>query len=289
MIDYRYHAISLVAVLIALTLGLLLGVTIGDAGLVSDFKGNVEESLSSDLKVARQQEAASGKELKKADDFLDAAFPQVVDGHLAGQRIALLGSSGSTRDVVNEVRRSVSEAGAKLIYVGELVRNPDLEAIGDAIGVNVGEVQGAQRLETSERLGRSVGRKVARGRASSGLRQLTFGRFSGVFARTRSDVYAHLPQRPGQAPISASDSKSAAAFERGFVRGLSSGRRRVVGVERSDTNPSSVRWYRALGLSTVDNVDRYAGKYALVLTLDGATGNYGYKKTADAVIPPVAP
>ncbi|MBJ7348246.1 MAG: copper transporter, partial [Thermoleophilaceae bacterium] len=80
MIDYRYHAISLVAVLIALTLGLLLGVTIGDAGLVSDFKGNVEESLSSDLKASRQQEAATAKELKKADDFLDAAFPQVVDG-----------------------------------------------------------------------------------------------------------------------------------------------------------------------------------------------------------------
>ncbi|MBJ7348917.1 MAG: copper transporter, partial [Thermoleophilaceae bacterium] len=227
--------------------------------------------------------------LKKADDFLDAAFPQVVDGRLAGQRIALMGSSGSTRDVVNEVRRSVSDAGAKLVYVGELARKPDLEAIGEAVGVTVDDITSANGVATAERLGRSVGRRVARGRASRGLLRLTFGRFSGEFSRTRSDVYAHLPQRAGQAPISGTDQKTADAFERGFVRGLSLVQRRVVGVERSDTNPSSVRWYRALGLSTVDNVDRYAGKYALVLTLDGATGDYGYKKTADAVIPPVAP
>jgi len=35
MFDFRYHALSLVSVFLALVLGLLLGVAIGDRGLVS--------------------------------------------------------------------------------------------------------------------------------------------------------------------------------------------------------------------------------------------------------------
>jgi hypothetical protein len=35
MFDYRYHALSLAAVLFALALGVLIGVAIGDSNLVS--------------------------------------------------------------------------------------------------------------------------------------------------------------------------------------------------------------------------------------------------------------
>ena len=73
------------------------------------------------------------------------------------------------------------------------------------------------------------------------------------------------------------------------MAGLSQQAARVVGVETSATEPSNIKWYNSLGLSTVDDIQNYAGYYALVLILNGAKGDYGYKDTADAVIPPVAP
>ena len=42
--DFRYHALSLVAVFVALVLGLLLGVAIGDKGLVSSAENNMQAS-----------------------------------------------------------------------------------------------------------------------------------------------------------------------------------------------------------------------------------------------------
>ena len=45
MLDFRYHALSLVAVFVALMIGLLLGVAIGDRGLVSSADRNLRDSL----------------------------------------------------------------------------------------------------------------------------------------------------------------------------------------------------------------------------------------------------
>ena len=58
MFDFRYHAVSLVAVLVALVVGVLLGVAIGDAGLVSSAEKSVRASLHADVNRARDEPAA---------------------------------------------------------------------------------------------------------------------------------------------------------------------------------------------------------------------------------------
>jgi hypothetical protein len=60
----------------------------------------------------------------------------------------------------------------------------------------------------------------------------------------------------------------------------------VVGVEQTDTDPSQIPYYVNAGLSTVDDVDIPPGRIALVLTLTGRDGNFGFKQTAQAPLPP---
>ena len=52
MFDYRYHALSLAAVLFALALGVLLGVAIGDSNLVSSAKNGIVHDLNSEANQA---------------------------------------------------------------------------------------------------------------------------------------------------------------------------------------------------------------------------------------------
>ncbi len=54
MFDYRYHALSLAAVLFALALGVLIGVAIGDSNLVSSAKNGIVHNLNSEVSEARQ-------------------------------------------------------------------------------------------------------------------------------------------------------------------------------------------------------------------------------------------
>jgi hypothetical protein len=285
MIDFRYHAISLIAVLIALALGLLLGVSIGDAGLVSDFKGNIEESLNADLATAREQRDQA-RELNSANEaFMSEVFPALVAGELRGSRIALIGNAGATRPVLGDVRSAIEAADGRLVFTGELVTEPKLDEIAAELGIRNTDRLAKNQIAYADRVGRAVGRRIARGRAGDELRQLVFERFAGKFGRTRADVYARVP-------VDLADPKKrdvASAFEGGVIEGMVAARRRVSGVERLDSEPSQIKFYKSLGISTVDNIDKYAGRFALVQELAGnTTGDYGYKDTADAPIPPVS-
>ena len=75
-------------------------------------------------------------------------------------------------------------------------------------------------------------------------------------------------------------------FEVALLDGLRATAVPVVGVELSEADPSQINFYEKAGLSTVDDVDQPAGKIAVVLTLTGVEGNYGFKNTADAPLPP---
>jgi hypothetical protein len=74
-------------------------------------------------------------------------------------------------------------------------------------------------------------------------------------------------------------------FEQGLVAGLREGGTTIVGIERSDTDPSQIPFFSKADLSSVDDVDAPQGRIALALALAGARGSFGFKKTADAPLP----
>lgn len=276
---------SLAAVFVALAVGLLLGVTIGDTELLSNVRGNLERSLSADLDEANQHNSDLEKRAKQQNEFARAAYPQMVAGRLDGRRVALIASAGGTSGVIDPVAGSIEPAGGDLAYSAELVAEPRYQALAGALGV-AEVIDGAEPdPKQTEKLGVAVGRRMARGRNLPQLRRFAFRRFSGDFGRVR--LLAFSRREPAEPKTDAG--RRLDAFERGVVSGLSRDAQRVVGVEAIENVPSSIKWYNSLGLSSVDNIEQYAGHYSLVMLLDGAKGDYGVKDTADAVVPPVAP
>ena len=64
--DYRYHALSLAAVLFALAVGVLIGVAIGDSNLVSSAKNGIVHNLESEVerRAGTCRDAADAAELR---------------------------------------------------------------------------------------------------------------------------------------------------------------------------------------------------------------------------------
>lgn len=285
MIDFRYHAMSLAAVFVALALGLLLGVTLGDTNLISDVRNNLEESLKHDLAETRSQSDERKAELDRQRDFIAAVYPQVVRGDLAGERVATVGSAEVAQSTLRSVSRAVEPAGADVLFVAQLLAKPQYGKIADALGMPRLIKDDAPTAKQADQLGRAVGRRLARGRSVTVLRRLVFSRFSGTFGRARLFAYARQ-QAPNH---ESSDGEVFDGFERGVVAGLAQQADRVVGVENTATAPSNIKWYNSLGLSTVDNIQDFAGYYALVAIFNGAKGDYGSKDTAGSLVPQVGP
>src|SRR4051794_39032160 len=104
MFDFRYHALSLVAVLVALGLGLLLGVAIGDKELVSSAKQDLVKDLRGDVHNANKRADALQAEVRRRDDFESQAYPALVRDALAGERVGLVFLGSSSSDVYDGVR-----------------------------------------------------------------------------------------------------------------------------------------------------------------------------------------
>jgi Copper transport outer membrane protein, MctB len=271
--DFRYHALSLIAVLVALVLGLLLGVAIGDKGLVSSAENNIKESLRSDVRAEQKKVSSLNDQLAQKDKFEQEVYPLLVDGQLTDRKIGIVFLGQSSDDINNEVANALETSGGKKVGAVE-VREP--LNLGDLAGRAAGTryetlATGDDKLLSD--FGTRMGVQLVRGgKLIARERRSLFSAVAGTLGPFDGVVIARdLPDG-----MSSDDLHRVNTFEQGFIKGLASRNVQVVGVERSDADPTQVPWYRSQGLSTVDNLDQTAGQAALVFLLAGRTdGAFG--------------
>jgi hypothetical protein len=282
----RYHAASLAAVFLALAIGILIGVGLGD-NIVSGTTKDLEQSLKSDLSAAQGRADELQSQLNRHADFEEQAYPALTGNVLEGDRVAVVALGALPDDIKGDVEAVVgpdSPSGAKLAEVAVVREPPDLAAVSGAAPKG------------------SEGRHVRRDRAALTAVAKRMGHALVVggptFKRFRGAMLDQVSGRPGgidavivirARPENLEPHQAAEtdALESGLLDGLEGrGAIPVVGVERSDADPSSIGFFNSAGLTaTVDSVDLVSGRVALVYALNGSEGNYGIKATADRLLP----
>lgn len=284
MFDFRYHALSLVSVFLALVLGLLLGVAIGDRGLVSSAERDVRASLRGDVRKAQAESENLRAQLDEQNKFLQEAYPLMVGSRLIGERVGVVTLGDVSDQEIGNVRDALEATGGRLTSVVSIRTPLDLPSISTAAAGTA-----FQNLQVEPKLVKRFGERIGVGYASGGGRLLDkvhrelLASSSGALGGVDSVVVIREPrtfQKPQQNVLD--------DFEDGLMTGLSNNNGTVVGVETTDTDPSQVGWYRDHDLASVDDVDQLPGRAALVFALAGADGAFGTKSTADGLLPKAA-
>ena len=290
MFDFRYHALSLVAVFLALAVGIVLGVTIGDS-LVSQAQRNLREDLRGDVERARAEEAAAEAQLEGRDEALADAFPRLAYQRLSGRDVALVSTGELPTGVEQSVEEAVEIAGGEVDSVSVIEAPIDFAALARAAGGRYKALTGATPGEL-DLLGRGLGLSIVRGGAvARRLGDELPESFRGEYLGADAVVFFRTPAEPGEVGESSADRRVREArerFEAALLEAMRSEGVPVVGVEQSDTQPSRIPFYARNDISSVDSVDLPAGRLALVYTLDGvedAQASYGSKATAERALP----
>nr|WP_257907028.1 copper transporter [Janibacter limosus] len=127
MIDFRYHLVSLAAVLIALSIGIVLG-----AGPLND---NIGSTLSGEVtKLRREKDALRARgndqrrQIEGRDAYDEATLDTVVQGRLTDRQVTVVSLPQAADEDVAAIRDTLEQAGAS---VGDTVEVTSARASTD--------------------------------------------------------------------------------------------------------------------------------------------------------------
>jgi hypothetical protein len=276
----RYHAVSLVAVFIALAIGILIGAEFGGDTL-SNTRRNLEESLVGNLQDARDRSEQLGGELNRSNEFAERVYPVLVRDQLDGRRIGLLAIGELPGDISDAIEEALGPTGARLVGVGVIREPVDVHGLaGDLSKTRFADI--AENPDTQSAFGVGIGRQVVRGGTLvEKVRGHLFSRASGNFGALDGVIVVRIqPEDMGPKRTAV-----AGQLESGLMSGIVATKTPAVGVETSDSDDSSISFFQSNDLSSVDDVDLVAGRLATVFALLGAEGSFGVKSGADRLLP----
>jgi Copper transport outer membrane protein, MctB len=118
MINFRFHIVSLTAVLLALGIGLVLGTTFLDDALEEALKSQLDD-LETSLDQARVRNDELSAEVESEHDVARAFDEQIGErlyaGQLQGDPVLIVATRGVDGQWVDDVMRSLGQANAQVL------------------------------------------------------------------------------------------------------------------------------------------------------------------------------
>jgi hypothetical protein len=121
VIDFRYHLVSIVAVFLALAIGIVLGST-ELQGTTYNVLNRTTAKLQGEYEQTRGQLATAQAQAAEGEAYAQAVQPAVLRNLLAGQRLLIVTEPGASSAAVAGISAAAVDAGATV--TGQIVLQP---------------------------------------------------------------------------------------------------------------------------------------------------------------------
>jgi Copper transport outer membrane protein, MctB len=129
VIDFRYHLVSIVAVFLALAIGIVLGSTELQGNTI-DVLRTSSNLLKNELDQSNAQRDANQQQFKNDQLFLAAAEPRLLANELPAMRIVIVTEPGAQAVVISNIKQAAGLAGATV--TGEVAIQPKFNDLSGA-------------------------------------------------------------------------------------------------------------------------------------------------------------
>lgn len=318
MIDFRYHLVSIIAVFLALALGIVVG-TAALNGPIQDGLRNRIQAQAQDKRALEGDVRSLQAQVGASDEFAAALAPRLVDDVLADQRVLLVTTPETPDDLAERLRPLLTEAGATV--TGELEVLPALGAskskqliddlVAQVVPAGVELPDGTPVERAAAELAAALTTEPGEDPVDSDEAQAVVSAFEEAdlvrFAaepgtgsqalRTATVVVLLSPPGPARQASDSEQQQQAALLALAQAMDKRSAGLVLAGPDGSALDGGLVRALResatlTRAVSSVDNVDRGIGRVAVVVALaeqvDGDAGQYGAGAGASAPLPVAA-
>jgi len=310
MVSFRYHVVTIVAVFVALAVGILMGSTLVDQGLVNNLQKQTKD-LSGQIAILTQQVSQQQAQLGALQKLTGNEMPLLIGGRLEGKDVVLVTEKGIDLADLNTVRESLEGSnGAGANVQGVVVLNPSMTLSDPTSRAAVARILGVpastSKARLSEGLARALGERLANGPPTTTGEPDLLQELADAKLVTLSDAPggaaamggggSPVVALSGSAPSTPVDAQAfyVPLFDQLVTRGVP-----VAAAASSATSSPFLDQIRAAGgidgkIVTVDDVDLAPGQLALVWGLERLIngedgGDYGLNCGSCSLAPAPAP
>ncbi len=288
IIDYKYHIASLVAVFLALGIGILIGSTMLGNDALIEYQKQVTDRLEEQLQSLREsneaiQARAAALEMDSNihKQFEQEVLPALVSGRLDGKKFGIIELNGY--GFPPEITKIIENAGGQVASVTSVNNSINDEHILSQTISSLGW-QESDPEQFTHRLAVEISAAIIFGTNTETvnyLKENEIVRTSGEYGIPLDSVII-IGGGYGA-------SKRDVVFDLHVIDFFLDLQIPVIGVEETDVTFSFMKDYQRKHISTIDNIDSAPGQLAMVLALGGQPGNYGVKSTAQKLLPEIKP
>ena len=286
IINIRYYIIMSTSIFLALGVGIFIGFSLDgqeifieqQQGLIAELEGRFLELKQETVMMETMLEDKE-RELKMHRELAALLIPQLVQDSLKGINIAVIQNGGGLDHIGME--NMLTRAGAQVTSTTRLKGGFVHESPQDSIVLRESLDEFVKEEDLCPYICRRLVNAIITGGDKSFVERMkelgiieVFGAYTGEidYFILAGEGFAESPDTaagPGPSIID--------AIKRCSIPAL--------GVEESGCARSVIKQYKDAKISSVDNIDSVIGQYSLIRLLQGSVGHYGFKDTAQSLVP----
>jgi len=307
MVNLRYHVVSLIAVFLALTVGIVMGSTVVDRVTVDALNQRVT-SVGRSVNAAQAENSRLNTELGTIRDYADQSRDQLVRGRLKGVPVLVVGITGVDRKPVDELRQALVTSQATMagtLWLTAKMRldnDADVRAMAAVLNVGVDRPEVLRRLalaKVTEALAGST--EASPNPTLAALITAGFLTYEAPPTQAGATVGPNVALPPGLRVVVVSGAGADVGDDQvamPLARDLGQASGHLVTAESGQDSPGGrgvfvglVRKDDAISsrVSSVDNLESPMGQAATVLALEALagprTGHFGVGPGAQRLLP----
>lgn len=285
MFDMRSYIVSLIAVFMALGIGILLGTVIVDNGILVDQQNAFLKKIGDQMRELREENKDLQSRLDISERFMPEAAGFITKDRLIGKRVAIF----CTAKVDEQVRKSVAQTiagagGESILYTINIADIGAADAGTKKKLRDLFEVDQVSDMQLEAIIVQNFAEDIA---AWQDLSRLVALADNGWLT-----IIGSFAEAPNAAVIIGEalpeNSKVFDRMHKPIIEVMEHSQIPTIAVETWDSRLTTIGKFKKAGVSaTIDNVDLTPGQISLVLALTGEYGDYGVKKTADSLVPEI--
>lgn len=280
----KFYVISIISIFAALAIGIYIGFIIDTNNFIDQQKEDIALKLQEQFDFLKDENREIKENLSKLnqekdlyESFINSTYEKIIKNRLKGMKIAIIETKNDY--MYSEIGQILDLADASVTSVTTLNDQiMDQEKLKDIYNELEIEIPSNDIVSNSIK---EVTSFLINGYETNITKKMMENNFIDIVGDTNKPI-DYIIIAGGSMN---EDKKRLNLVDQTIINKAKEVDIPMVGIEKLFVNYSYIPIYKNFKISSIDNIDTLMGKIALVLTIEGRSGHYGSKPTADELFP----